>query len=109
MVIVTDGYFDWKENEIAKEIIFFFKMSAFLEFIYESTHCKEKYILQLQSTKYEINKFKTKDGDAIELKLMINLIFSLTKEQSFSYQKTPQKPKKHTSTNKKILNNNLIA
>lgn len=23
MVIVTDGYVDWKENEIAKEIIFF--------------------------------------------------------------------------------------
>lgn len=28
MVIVTDGYFDLKENKIAKEIIFFKKMSA---------------------------------------------------------------------------------
>lgn len=47
MVIVTDGYFDLKENEIAKEIIFFKKN-----------------------------------------------VCMLTKEQSFSYQKTPQKPKK---------------
>lgn len=109
MVIVTDGYVDWKENEIAKEIIFFFKNVCILRVYLRINSLQEKYILQLQSTKYEINKFKTKDGDAIELKLMINLIFSLTKEQSFSYQKTPQKPKKHTSTNKKIFNNISIA